>query len=388
MKNFWLTVFFIGITVCTFAQQNHFIYIQSDSKMPFKVEVNGKSYQATDIGYLIIPKLTNNDYLLQVAFPDDGSKITFPCKVENNDQGFLLKNMGEKGWALLNLQTGNTITAGNKTEVEKTTSAFTDMLSDVVHDSTLANSVIETKTVKPEDTVVKDETVSMAEQTANLNQLPVLATVSTGSNTISKMAETSDNNGLHYIFLDFDGQKYDTVYVTIPVTQKQSDEKITSNTATTNTEVTNNENPVIEDTISPEKGNGNPFYNKQEEVKQDENIPPAQMNTTPEINNAGPQRNTCALQFPDDDMDRLRKKMVSQATDEKMIAAAIKFIGNRCVTTAQVKLLSGLFLNDASRYNLFSALYPNVVDYANYKSLDGLLLDTYYRKRFEALISE
>lgn len=391
MKQLILAIFFIQSAIYSFAQQNHFLYIQSDTKAAFTVDINGKTYQATDIGYLIIPKLTNNDYILQVHMPGTPGNISFSCKVENNDQGFLLKNRGEKGWALLNLQTGNIITAGTTMAVDNNKSAFTDMLSDVVHDSTLAIPVVDTPTAKIiEDSAKQVETTPIAEQPVMQNPLSVIASVSNGANTISKMAETNDQTGLHYIFLDFDGQKTDTIYATIPIDQKQQEPvENTSKTEIVNIPVDQANSPVQDDLKKNEQGNGNPFYNiKEEENKQEEMQPPTGDSNVSENTNLGPQRNTCNNQFPEDDMDRLRKKMVSQSTDDKMIAAAIKFIGDRCVTTDQVKTLSGLFLNDASRFNLLSALYPNVIDYANYKSLEGMLFDAYYKKRFEALISQ
>ena len=58
---------------------------------------------------------------------------------------------------------------------------------------------------------------------------------------------------------------------------------------------------------------------KQEEEKPTEAI----IATTPDAVNT-PIRNECTNIFPEDDMDRLRKKMISQSSDEKMLSAAKK----------------------------------------------------------------
>src|SRR5215510_10406458 len=82
-----------------FGQQNHFIYIQSDDKQPFSVNVNDRTYSSSDVGYLIIPKLSGNEYVLKITFP--GNKYpeqTFICTLNNADAGYALKNYGEKGW--------------------------------------------------------------------------------------------------------------------------------------------------------------------------------------------------------------------------------------------------------------------------------------------------
>ena len=71
-----------------------------------------------------------------------------------------------------------------------------------------------------------------------------------------------------------------------------------------------------------------------------------------------------------------------------MLSAAKKYVGDRCLSTAQVKELAGLFLNDESRYNLFSQFYTSVFDNGNYNQLATMLFDTYYKNRFDALIQQ
>jgi len=55
------------------AQQNHFLYIQADDKQTFSVNLNGKTFNSSDIGYVIIPKLTDGKYQLNISFPDNNT---------------------------------------------------------------------------------------------------------------------------------------------------------------------------------------------------------------------------------------------------------------------------------------------------------------------------
>lgn len=382
--SFSIILFFTALH--SFAQQNHFIYIQSDSKSSFTVTLNDHAYSSSDMGYVIIPKLQNNTYNLSVAIAGiSTAPLTFQCKVNNNDQGFLLKNYGEKGWALMNLQTMDLITAFSTPVIENKNSAFSDMLSDVVDDSTLNKPVVTTVTNNEQATeIIKSDTIPESPLVESVPQ--VISTVTNGNTTISKIAAITDQAGTHYTFLDFDGTKTDTIYVTIPPGIKDpladakkedvivppiSDEKA---------------NEVVKDTISAEVNSnqsGNPFYKEQQDQK---TVEEDTKSTIVPVNNKF--QNDCTNMFPDEDMDKLRKKMVSQSTDDKMIASAKKFIGDRCISTAQVKALSGLFLNDESRYNLFSQFYANVYDNENYNQLASMLFDANYKNRFEALIQQ
>ena len=66
-------------------------------------------------GYLILPKLTDGDYQLNVGFP----KKEFPeeefsnLSIDKKNEGFLLKNFGEKGWGLFNMQSYSVVMGGN-----------------------------------------------------------------------------------------------------------------------------------------------------------------------------------------------------------------------------------------------------------------------------------
>src|SRR3954453_1744866 len=87
------------------AQEKHFVFIQSESKQPFYVSLNGKLYSSSATGYVIIPKLADGNYTFTVGFAQNAfPEQTFTAAIENKDLGFELKNMGDKGWALFNLQ--------------------------------------------------------------------------------------------------------------------------------------------------------------------------------------------------------------------------------------------------------------------------------------------
>lgn len=103
----YLLLFFVLLAVATgYTQQLHFAYLQTDTHTPFYVTLNKKNYSSTASGYLILPKLQNGDYGMRIGFAkNEEGEQEFLLQVKDNDQGFLIKDFGDKGWGLFNLQT-------------------------------------------------------------------------------------------------------------------------------------------------------------------------------------------------------------------------------------------------------------------------------------------
>ncbi|MBS0032294.1 DUF4476 domain-containing protein [Chitinophaga sp. 22321] len=87
-------------------EQHHYVYIQSEKGQPFYVKHNGKVLSSTERGYIIIPQLESGTTPITVGLAkDEGHESQFYLKIAKNDQGFLLKQSGEAGYSLYNLQT-------------------------------------------------------------------------------------------------------------------------------------------------------------------------------------------------------------------------------------------------------------------------------------------
>lgn len=78
--------------------------------------------------------------------------------------------------------------------------------------------------------------------------------------------------------------------------------------------------------------------------------------------------------------------MAARETEEDMILEAKKYFKTRCFTSAQIKNLSTLFLNDDSRYQFLDTAYRYVSDAENYSMLQNQLKDDYYINRFRAML--
>ena len=98
-----ITVFFmLGCGFFVNAQQVHFVYLQTENGQPFYVKLDNKVVSSSSAGYLILPKLVDGDYKLSIGFPKkEFPEEDFKIVVDEKNEGFLLKNFGEKGWGFI-----------------------------------------------------------------------------------------------------------------------------------------------------------------------------------------------------------------------------------------------------------------------------------------------
>jgi hypothetical protein len=465
-----LVTLFIG-RLFAVAQQNHFMYIQSDSKEPFNVTLNKKNFSSSNSGYLIISQIASGQYTFTVGFPQNKyPEQTFTCTIDNKDVGYGLKNLGDKGWALVNLQTMEMILAGSNSSgqtqpaaaanqtaaVQPTTPAapatdktnaaattkkesglFGDMLSQVVGDPSIkAGTAAPAPAVKNNAPVQQPATVQQQPQPVAVQQAPARTSTAAEdkdteeerpvSNTrgVIKTREEARKEGRNVTFIDFNAAGGDTVKIFIP-------QPGTENTAATAQD--KKRKTLFDGDPAPGNGDGktvnNPFYNKA--ASQDastaqpanstasvvtDTAPAAvsSSNKTPGTtarksnpveplmqgeteweknnNNTGAPVKTasynsnCSGMATDNDLAKLRKRMVGAGADDRMIEVARKAFKSKCYTTDQIKNLGMLFYTDENRYKFFDAGYPFVYDVKNYASLESLLIDDYYKKRFRAML--
>lgn len=415
MKKYsWLLLIFLLIHTFSGAyaqQQDHFVYIQSDDKMSFDVTVNGTTYTSSAIGYVIVPKLSRGEYKFTVSFPNKKfPDQEFVFNVDKVDAGFALKNYGEKGWGLYNLQTLDITMAGGKagetvteTTQQPNNNAFGNMLSEVVDDSTLNKTVTLEKTEQQKAAEVLAQQQNAVPQVADTAmkikeaQLNEAKNIAIQTKSLAKLNEFVSDAGRDVIFLDNGNGLNDTIRIFLPKALTEVEEKsVVTNTDTAKPIVVDNSVAIQKnmqpdtDTVKSEvvgkSGDpNNPFFNGAEStVKEKQTIDNAQGNS--EVKPAPLPTPNCAESVSESDIDKLRKKIVSASGEEKMLAAVRKTIADKCITTIQVKSLSPLFPSDDSRYNFLKAVYTSVSDTENLASLDSQLIDPVYKSRYNELL--
>jgi len=415
------------------AQQNHFIYIQADDKQTFSVNVNGKTYNSSEIGYVIIPKLTDGKYQLNISFPNNKFPgRQFNCVIKKADAGYALKNFGDKGWGLFNFQSLEITMAGAEAavpEVQKDTvvqkdtaktNAFGDMLSQVVNDTTLKVAPIDQSANKPTTippTEIKKELPSAENVAASLNdslkkaqnQVSTTDTISALNKSITKIEEQKTDEGVNMVFVD-QASGNDTIKIFLPsqpAPQKKTEDsaiakKVKPDSAAVDTtqpvtEVkTEEKSPATDTSVSTQGQVNNPFFSKKQATdtaNKTDTVNKSVPNNTPIENKQAETtpsqtmyKSDCAKMLSDNDLDKLKKKIVGANGDDKMIQTAKKYFQDKCITTEQVKSLGALFLTDDARYSFFDTAYPYVYDVSAFASLENQLIDPYYKKRFKAML--
>lgn len=418
-KSLLLVLFVLLCRLTVMAQQSHFIYIQSDNKQPFFILHNKKNYSSSNTGYLIISKIPAGEQSLTLGFTGSKQPALDFTLVVDGDAGYALKNLEEKGWGLYNLQTmavtmgavslknilPPAVPAVKKPEVTATTTApakpaannqFGDMLAQAVDDPELV------KNNKPQvQTPEKKPAVKPAEQkqpkpvdTVAVEEEDIAASAATRG--VIKAGENQGDKGTDMVFIDFNNKGSDTVKIFIPVALPAADSAKTAEAQPAEKK----EQPVVAvDTVVTPKEEGavnNPFYtppagasvaaNKEVDVKQPAKDTLTINDNLPEKKIASYNSNCTGGMATDKDLDKLKKRMVGEGAEDKMIAAAKKAFKQKCYTTEQIKSLGMLFFTDESRYSFYDASYPFVYDVANFSSLETMLLEDYYKKRFRAML--
>ncbi|GAA0536377.1 DUF4476 domain-containing protein [Chitinophaga japonensis] len=95
--------------------EQYFVYIQHERSQPFYVKYKGKLLSSSERGYIILSELPAGTLPITIGFPKNESpEQQFRIRLGKHDQGFLLKHMDDKTYALYNLQTFSVTMAGGE----------------------------------------------------------------------------------------------------------------------------------------------------------------------------------------------------------------------------------------------------------------------------------
>ncbi|MEO5943209.1 MAG: DUF4476 domain-containing protein, partial [Ferruginibacter sp.] len=377
MKRFLLILFLLSSFISLYAQQNHFVYLQTDNKQPFYIKLNNQLYSSSSSGYIVVPKLQNGTYDFTFGFPkNEWLQQVIPVKIDNADIGYMLKNFGEKGWGLFNIQTLDVTMASsantNNTVTQTKTDAFSNTLADVVNTPSLKE---ETKQKPPVETktVVKETPVIIVDK--KISDIDMVSTV-------------LDNSGRSAIYIDRSNNNNDTVRIFIPypkaVNVKPQDNPaepviapVSQPVVKTEPEKKMDQPKTGEKFLDIELPNPNKSIDSVKkpattQISQPiKTVTPAESTSTiadapktaipPAVKSAG-FNSDCKAEADDNDFLKLRKKMAAENNDDDMVTVAKKTFRSMCFSTEQIKNLSVLFLKDDGRYKFFDAAYPFVYD--------------------------
>lgn len=376
-----------ALNIC--AQKNHFIYIQSEGKQPFYVKFTDHLFGSSDAGYLIIPKLTEGTYSLSISFPgNEWQHQNVTCIIKEADAGYLLKNFGDKGWGLINLQTMVVMMAKEEAvsnadlSYEMATDSFSLVLASVVNDPGILKrqkNLKDTQSVAANENKLPGKPPVVEEAKGSLEakkKEPALAPKA----AIVKLKQESIPGGVNITFLDVSNTETDTVLIFISVADAAVDEVKKIKPELLKTE-------PKKDTLQPGDSRfldielPNPNQGKDTAFVLTDTIVGREKK-------AVSQNKPCAKTATNNDFLALRKQMAAALKESDMINVALKKFRSTCFSTGQIKDLGGLFLSDEGKYKLYVAAYPFVSDLPEFNSLESQLKDEYYIVRFKAMVSQ
>lgn len=389
MKTFFLTICFFFLFIAGYAQQNNFVYLQSDNKQPFYIKLNDKIYSSSAGGYTILSKLQKGTYAIVVGFPKNEwpqQQIRLEVK---GDAGYLLKLFDNKGWGLYDMQTMNITmaTSGNEAgsssaSTARKTDDFTNTLAGVVNTPSIKDT---TPVVIP---VVQEVKIV---QPAAEKEKPA---------SIVALKRTTDQSGSSMVYVDLSGNAADTVMVFIPSDTKAVEDVPVAGTKAVITKVADTKVGTDQKFLDIELVNPNSDKDsipnalatsasgkagvRTGVVETDKPVTKGSAGSVPTKTLSF--NSDCRSLATDEDFLKIRKKMAAEDTQDDMIAAARKMFKSKCYSTDQVKNLSVLFLNDEGKYHFFDAAYPFVHDTQHFSTLESQFSDTYYITRFRAMI--
>lgn len=180
MKKCIVFIALVFLALASKAQLNYFIYLQTDNKQAFSVKMNGKDLSSSASGYIVIPKLPKGEHSFTISFPkNEWPKQSFNVLLNNNDEGYMLKNFSDKGWGLFNLQSMDIVMNGDPIKKAKVPTANDQVeiikIPEVVKETTAVTKVIVPEVKIVETPIVKEvETPIVKVATNNANRAPVL----------------------------------------------------------------------------------------------------------------------------------------------------------------------------------------------------------------------
>ena len=448
MRKFTICLLISLASLTGFSQKVYFVYLQSENEQTFYVKMNATIRSSSASGYLILSKLRDTTYNFTVGFPQNKwPEQSFSVSINKKDHGYLLKNFGEKGWGLFDLQTltvqmaasGSAKIEEKKMEENKDVSVFTDILSKAADDPSLKEKSAEPKTEEKRVETVIQESVSkenpkeLAKDTSALKQVEIIAKLAEPK-TEEKKVETviqesvskenpkelaKDTVAIKPVEIvakpelikdEPKVEEQPAVKVEETVIQVEEEYKPTvvrkrSESSTTEgfglvfiDDLRNGTNDTIRLLIpNPKSLVTITKEEPREEKKFIEILPDTVKKKEETVSDISPVvtenpiekntlKNNCPAIAEPGDFFKLRKNMAAAEGDENMLVEAKNYFKTKCFTTEQVKNLGLLFLNDEGKYKFFDLAYAYVTDMDKFSVLQSELKEENYITRFKAML--
>jgi hypothetical protein len=362
------------------SQDRYFLYIQTENGQPFYARFQGRTLSSSGIGYLILPKISDSVSSIVIGFPKKlFPEQSFRINGIRSDRGFMLKNLGDKGWALIDMQLNDMVMAISPdvpatpvAKVPVSSDAFSELLSTAIADSTLMETPVVVKNASsvatsvqkssiPKDVVSqpvstldvadRPDTLKKVEAVQKVLPAPVLsetAIASKGKNL--KIMEQIDATGIQLVYEDpqVNGSS-DTISVWIPLANAMAAPSKPSSAA---------------------------------------RLQPAVKPSADSVAISIPDRKDCKGLISVKDLGLLRRRMETVVDEDAKVGLALRSFREVCFNAEQIRSLLVVFGREEGRFKLLDAAYSYVADPSRFSELESVLKDPYFIYRFQKKTSQ
>jgi hypothetical protein len=204
---------FVGLCLAmgTVAQTSNFIFILSDQKMPFTVQLGEKTFHSNDKGYLLIPSLPANDYTLQVSFPKNQlANQTFQVALKDKGRGFWLRQ-----------DIDNAVILQDQVSLAVIKNAVGTDVSKLNYDNKIQKTVIDSISTNAKGERIKITNPNLGNGTSVTYKAP--PKLGPPVTSVTKTYEKVGVNGVNQAFAVLNGSKLDTIFLFIPALDDNKD---------------------------------------------------------------------------------------------------------------------------------------------------------------------
>ncbi len=335
IKKLCLFLLLIIFSTSISAQTAHFLYIQSDNSQAFYVRINNKVFSSSQLGYVIIPKLQTGKLPLIIGFPkNQWNAMNYNIDVEDKDLSFQLKKVDSLEWELYDEQEKHTVFRNNTNQklelIENNNDEFSNILAEVSNNPKIKQTkkIIQTKdssNLKLETNVKVVENVDSNSANTDIVQIEKEPNKKPErkkeKQRIQKDFSYVDSAGNLIKYVISDEDKSDTVSIFIPFSKE-----------------------IKIDTTKSQQLN----------VVKNSSIVKASIAT-------------------ENDFLQLRKQMILEENEERMISISEKAFEQLAYSTDMIKNLSVLFLKEKNKLTFLLNAYKYVSDKQNYRLLSIVL---------------
>ena len=361
----------IALTCCQFrlqSQDRYFLFLQTENEQAFYARVLGRTLSSSANGYLILPRIADTTLTITIGFPKRlFPEQTFQVKNIRSDRGFLLKNLPERGWSLLDIQSADMLLAVSAEPPRPTETIaksgvvdpFSELLSTVIADSSLIETPILVKAtpepekpkptinpVKAGDLIPQASPAVAGTQSDKKPEQPVSSMPKSAASRVNgskKLLEQIDGSGVQLVFSDESpGGKTDTISIFIPKGQTNEFSATSKNDAKT---ARTSDSSVTVSRSIPDRADCKSFINAR-------------------------------------DLGLLRRRMEMLSDEDAKVSMALRSFRETCFSTEQVRNLLLVFGREEGRFKLLDAAYPFVSDPSRFPELESVLKDSYFIYRF------